>query len=101
MTAAIELKRLGMDVRLVDRSDHMARYSQALVVQARTLEQLQRYGLAEEMIAQGRKLNEAKFYSQDKLIVDFKLDHLDGRYQFALFIPQSQTEKLLAECMER
>jgi len=47
MTAAIELKRLGMDVRVIDKSDHMARYSQALVLQARTLEQLQRYGLAE------------------------------------------------------
>ena len=51
MTAAIELKRLGMDVRMIDKSDHMARYSQALVVQARTLEQLQRYGVAEETIA--------------------------------------------------
>jgi len=100
MTAAIELKRLGMDVRMIDKSDHMARYSQALVVQARTLEQLQRYGLAEETIAHGRKLNEAKFYSEGKLIVDFKLDHMDGRYPFALFIPQSTTEKLLAERME-
>src|SRR4051812_43844984 len=100
MTAAIELKRLGMDVRMIDKSDHLARYSQALVVQARTLEQLQRYGLAEETIAHGRKLNEAKFYSEGKLIVDFKLDHMDGRYPFALFIPQSTTEKLLAQCME-
>ena len=100
MTAAIELKRLGMDVRVVDRSDHMARYSQALVVQARTLEQLQRYRLAEEAIARGRKLNEAKFYSEGKLIVDFKLDHMDGRYPFALFIPQSETEKLLNAQME-
>ena len=95
MTAAIELRRLGIDVRVIDRSDHMARYSQALVVQARTLEQLQRYGLAEETIAHGRKLNEAKFYSEGKQIVDFKLDHMDGRYPFALFIPQSETEKLL------
>jgi 2-polyprenyl-6-methoxyphenol hydroxylase-like FAD-dependent oxidoreductase len=100
MTAAIELKRLGMDVRMIDKSGHMARYSQALVVQARTLEQLQRYGLAEETIAHGRKLNEARFYSEGKLIVDFKLDHMDGRYPFALFIPQSTTEKLLAQCME-
>jgi len=100
MTAAIELKRLGIDVRVIDRSDHMARYSQALVMQARTLEQLQRYGLVEETIAHGRKLKEAKFYSEGKQIVDFKLDHMDGRYPFALFIPQSETEKLLAACME-
>ena len=100
MTAAMELKRLGMDVRVIDKSDHMAQYSQALVLQARTLEQLQRYGLAEAAIARGRKLNEAKFYSEGKLIVDFKLDHMDGRYPFALFLPQSETERLLNECME-
>ncbi len=100
LTAAIELKRLGMDVRIIDKSDHMARYSQALVVQARTLEQFQRYGLADEAIARGRKLHEAKFYSEGKLIVDFKLDHFESPYPFALFIPQSETEALLNGHME-
>ena len=100
MTAAIELRRAGMDVRIIDKSDHLARYSQALVVQARTLEQFQRYGLADEAIAHGRKLHEAKFYSEGKLIVDFKLDHVESRYPFALFIPQSETEALLNGHME-
>ena len=100
MTAAIELKRVGMDVRIIDKSDHLAQFSQALVVQARTLEQFQRYGIAEEMMAHGRKLHEAKFYSEGKLIVDFKLDKLASRYPFALFIPQSETEKVLNDFME-
>ena len=100
MTAAIELKRLGMDVRIIDKSDHMARYSQALVVQARTLEQFQRYGLADKAIARGRKLRRAKFYSEGKLIVDFTLDRVESRYSFALFIPQSETEPLLNSHME-
>jgi 2-polyprenyl-6-methoxyphenol hydroxylase-like FAD-dependent oxidoreductase len=100
MTAAIELKRAGMDVRIIDKSDRMARYSQALVLQARTLEQFQRYGLADEAIARGRRLNEAKFYSEGKLIVDFKLDGVESRYPFALFLPQSETEALLNSHME-
>jgi 2-polyprenyl-6-methoxyphenol hydroxylase-like FAD-dependent oxidoreductase len=100
MTAAIELKRMGMDVRIIDKSDHLARYSQALVVQARTLEQFQRYGLANTAIAHGRKLREAKFYSEGKLIVDFKLDGVESPYPFALFIPQSETEALLNAHME-
>jgi 2-polyprenyl-6-methoxyphenol hydroxylase-like FAD-dependent oxidoreductase len=29
MTAAIELKRLGTDVRIIDKSDYIARYSQS------------------------------------------------------------------------
>lgn len=55
MAAAIELTRAGFPVRIVDRSDHMARWSQALVVQARTLEQFQRYGFADQAVARGRK----------------------------------------------
>lgn len=100
MTAAIELKRAGMNVRIIDKSDHMARFSQALVVQARTLEQFQRYGLAEEILARGRKLNEAKFFSDGKLIVDFTLKGVESRYAFALFISQSETEKVLNSFME-
>jgi 2-polyprenyl-6-methoxyphenol hydroxylase-like FAD-dependent oxidoreductase len=100
MTAAIELKRMGMEVRIIDKCDHMARYSQALVVQARTLEQLQRYGLAQEAIAHGRTLREAKFYSEGKQIVHVTLDGVESRYPYALFIPQSETEKLLNGCME-
>ena len=100
MTAAIECKRAGLSVRIIDKSDHMARYSQALVVQARTLEQFQRYGIADETIARGRKLHEAKFYSDGKLIVDFTLDKVESRYPFALFIPQSETEKVLNSHME-
>ncbi len=100
MTAAIELKRAGMDVRVVDKSDHMARFSQALVVQARTLEQFQRYGLADEAVARGRALRKAKFYSEGKLIVDFTLDGVESRYPYALFLPQSETEALLNEHME-
>jgi 2-polyprenyl-6-methoxyphenol hydroxylase-like FAD-dependent oxidoreductase len=100
MTAAIELMRAGMNVRIIDKSDHLARYSQALVVQARTLEQFQRYGLADEAIARGRRLHEAKFYSEGKLIVDFKLDGVESRYPFALFLPQSETEALLNSHME-
>jgi 2-polyprenyl-6-methoxyphenol hydroxylase-like FAD-dependent oxidoreductase len=100
MTAAIELKRMGMDVRIIDKSNHMAQYSQALVVQARTLEQFQRYGIADAAIAHGRRLHEAKFYSEGKLLVDFKLDHVESAYPFALFIPQSETEALLNGHME-
>ncbi len=66
ITAAIELKRAGMDVHIIDTSDHLAQYSQALVVQARTLEQFQRYGIADEAIARGRRL--MNYARQDGLV---------------------------------
>ncbi len=46
LAMAIEMRRLGVPFRLIDRSLHQAKYSQALVVQARTLEQFERYGIA-------------------------------------------------------
>src|ERR1700726_3653805 len=91
MTAAIELKRAGLDVRIIDKSEHMAEHSQALVVQARTLEQFQRYGIASEAVARGRKLHGARFYSDGKQIVSVNLDNLPSRYPFLIFLPQSET----------
>src|SRR5579859_3581104 len=88
MTAAIELKRAGLDVRIIDKSDHMAQHSQALVIQARTLEQFQRYGMADQAVARGRKLNGARFYSEGKQIVSINFDQLATRYPFLLFLPQ-------------
>src|ERR1019366_840386 len=100
MTAAIELKRAGLDVRIIDKSDHMALHSQALVVQARTLEQLQRYGVAAQAVERGRTVNQAKFFSDGKLLVDFTLDRIASRYPYALFLPQSETEAILNSKME-
>ncbi len=44
LVLAIELRRFGLLVRLIDKTDRPAQWSQALVVLARTLEQLDRYG---------------------------------------------------------
>jgi 3-(3-hydroxy-phenyl)propionate hydroxylase len=100
MTAAIELRRAGIDVRIIDKSDHPAPYSQALVVQARTLEQMQRYGIAAKAIARGRKLKNATVWSEGKDIFSLAFDRIPSRYRFLLFIPQRETEVLLNEHME-
>jgi 2-polyprenyl-6-methoxyphenol hydroxylase-like FAD-dependent oxidoreductase len=100
MTAAIELKRAGFDVRIIDKSDHMARHSQALVVQAKTLEQFERYGIADEALARGRKLHGAQIFSEGRQILSIDFDELASRYPFALFLPQSETEALLNAHME-
>lgn len=100
MTAAIELRRAGIDVRIVDKSEHLALHSQALVVQARTLEQFQRYGIADEAVARGRKLSEGAFWSDGKKIFSIPFEHISSRYRFVLMLPQSETESILNERME-
>lgn len=100
MTAAIELTRAGFPVRIVDKSDHMARWSQALVVQARTLEQFQRYGLADTAVQRGRKMTGGRLWSEGKEIAHLDLSHVRSCYPFALMIPQTETEALLNGHME-
>lgn len=100
MTAAIELRRLGLDVRIVDRSEHMALHSQALAVQARTLEQFQRYGIAALAVARGRKVTHAAIFSEGKRIVSTSLSGISSVYPYILMLPQSDTEAILNEEME-
>jgi 2-polyprenyl-6-methoxyphenol hydroxylase-like FAD-dependent oxidoreductase len=97
LAMAIELKRLGLPVRIIDTAEHAARHSQALVVQARTLEQFERYGIADEAVARGRKMLRASLVSDGKTIICFDLDRIPGRYPFVLFFPQNETERLLTE----
>ncbi len=101
MTAAIELKRAGLNVRIIDKNDGLAVHSQALALQARTLEQFQRYGIADQAVALGRKLHGARFYSEGKQIASLTFDHLPTRYPYVLFLPQSRTEALLNAHMEQ
>ncbi|HUN86113.1 MAG TPA: FAD-dependent monooxygenase [Terracidiphilus sp.] len=100
MTAAIELRRLGLDVRIVDRSDHLAIHSQALALQARTLEQFQRYGIAAEAVARGRKVTDAAIFSEGKQIVSASLSGISSVYPYILMLPQSHTEAILNRKME-
>lgn len=97
LAMAIELKRLGLPVRIIDPAERPAQYSQALVVQARTLEQFERYGIADEAVARGRKLLRGSLVSEGKTIVSFDLNRIPGRYPFVLFLPQNETERLLTE----
>ena len=100
MTMAIELKKAGLDARIIDKANHTAPHSQALVLQARSLEQFQRYGIADTAVQRGKKLTKAMFWSEGKQILSFALDKIPSRYPYVLFLPQSETENILREKME-
>lgn len=100
MAMAVELKRAGLNVRIIDQSNHLALHSQALVVQARTLEQFQRYGVADAAVKSGRKIRKVNFWSEGKNILTFDLGRIPSRYPFALLLPQNQTETILNDLMQ-
>lgn len=100
LAMAAEAARFGMRYRIVDKAVHGAQQSQALVVQARTLEQFERYEIAQRAIECGRRLRYIRMYSDGKRMLEASFDEIPGNYPFVLFLPQTQTERLLTEHVE-
>ena len=94
LAMAAEASRFNLRYRIIDKSPHGARFSQAVLVQTRTLEQFERYGIAEQAVALGRRLRRIRFYSEGQRVLESSFDDLPGPYPFVLFLPQPQTERL-------
>jgi 2-polyprenyl-6-methoxyphenol hydroxylase-like FAD-dependent oxidoreductase len=62
LVIALWLARLGVRVRIVDQTAEPGTTSRALVVQARTLEFYNQIGIADEVVARGRKVVAANFW---------------------------------------
>jgi 2-polyprenyl-6-methoxyphenol hydroxylase-like FAD-dependent oxidoreductase len=94
---AIELARQDVPFRLIDKSEQGAQWSQALGVQARTLEQFERYGIAEKAVAAGLPIRHAAFFHDGKRLAEAPLDRIPGNYPYVLLLPQVETERILTE----
>jgi 2-polyprenyl-6-methoxyphenol hydroxylase-like FAD-dependent oxidoreductase len=97
LTAALELTRLGIPVRLVDQYTAPSPTSRALAVHARTVELLHQRGLAAEMIALGNKAFAAALYNGGALLGRINLHAIDSRFNYVLLLSQSETERILRE----
>jgi 2-polyprenyl-6-methoxyphenol hydroxylase-like FAD-dependent oxidoreductase len=97
LTAALELTRLGIPVRLVDQYTAPSPTSRALAVHARTVELLHQRGLAAEMIALGNKAFAAALYDGGALLGRIDLHAIDSRFNYVLLLAQSETERILRE----
>ena len=95
LTAAMELSRMGIDVRLIDKSEGPATTSRAIGVQARTLELFEQRGLAEEMVRLGNKGEAGSVYGGGKRVFRLDFGRVDSRYDYLLFVSQAETERIL------
>lgn len=101
MTAAMELSRFGIPVRLVDKQEKPPTTSRALAVQARTLELFQQRGLTEEMLKIGNRGTRVVIHGDGKRLGEVHLDQIESRYNFILLLAQSETERILREQLAR
>lgn len=90
-TVAGELARAGRSVTVLDRHAEPSPLSRAFGVHARTLEFLDTRGLAEELIATGRRVDRLQLVGAAGL----DLSRLPSRFPFVLLTPQVHVDRLL------
>jgi 2-polyprenyl-6-methoxyphenol hydroxylase-like FAD-dependent oxidoreductase len=97
LTMAAELSRFGVDVRIIEKSLHPTETSRALVVWSRTLELLDRAGCTSGFLAAGLKGHGASLRAGQTVLGRPRFEDIASAYNFALMIPQRDTERLLIE----
>jgi 2-polyprenyl-6-methoxyphenol hydroxylase-like FAD-dependent oxidoreductase len=101
LTAAIELSRLGVGVRIIDRAPERSLTSRALGVQARTVELLRVRGVGDEMLRLGNRARATMLYSGGEKLAAIELHRMPSEYNYVLLLAQSETERLLTEQLNR
>ena len=97
LTLANDLLSRGVKFKIIDKAPTATTISKAIVVHARTLEHLANLGFTETFIENGLPLRASNVYAGGKRIVHLDYDEIDSPYKFVLSIPQSSTERILAD----
>ena len=100
MTAALELSRLQIPIRIIEKMPEPATTSRAVGVQARTLELLEQRGLVEQMLAKGNRGLAGSIYGEGKRVFRLDFSHNGSHYGYMLFISQAETEATLRAALE-
>jgi len=100
LAAAVTLAGKGVPFVLIDRLEAQQNTSRAAAVHARTLETLEKLGIADSMVAAGRKLPVTTLCDRDKTLLRIDFSGIRSRYPFILALPQSETEAILTARLE-
>lgn len=97
LAAAMSLTRAHIPVRLIDKARQPSPYSRAIGIQARTLELFEQHRIVKPFLELGHRARVANLYSNGQRLARLDFDPLQTRYPYLLFLPQSETERLMAE----
>lgn len=100
LVLALCLAKLGVNIRIVDKSAEPGTTSRALAVQARTLELYQQLGLAEEVVRQGHQVPAVNLWAKGHRAARLPFETIGSDltpYPFLHIFPQDRHEKLLVE----
>jgi 2-polyprenyl-6-methoxyphenol hydroxylase-like FAD-dependent oxidoreductase len=98
LTLALWLKRLGVDIRIIDKSSGPGETSRAIAVQARTLEFHRQIGIVEDVLAEGVRLKQFTMRRPGGIAAQLPVSEFGKgvtRYSFAFALAQDVHERVL------
>ncbi len=99
LTAALELTRRGLPVRIIDDGPGPHTTSRAVAINPRTLDILNPSGLTQKLLDAGIRLRALNIHLGNGRDIRIETRTLDYRYDFILALPQSDTERLMIETL--
>src|ERR1700722_12468117 len=100
LVLALWLTRLGVAVRIIDKTAEPGTTSRALAVQARTLEFYRQIGIADAVVERGVKVAGVNLWVRGAKAARVPLQNIGESltpFSFALVFPQDAHERLLIE----
>src|SRR3982075_778520 len=100
LVLALWLTRLGVRVRIIDKTAEPGTTSRALAVQARTLELYSQVVLADAVVERGRKIVAANLWVSGKKVTRAVFGDMGAGlspFPYSLLFPQDEHERLLID----
>ncbi len=102
LVLALWLTRMGVRVRIFDKTSEPGTTSRALAVQARTLELYAQVGIAGSVVEHGRKLAAANLWVAKRRAAHIAFGDIGtgvSPFPYALVYPQDEHERMLIDCL--
>ena len=103
LVLALCLHRLGIKIRIVDKTAEPGTTSRALAVHARTLELYRQLDLADAVVARGHRIPAVNLWVQGEKKARVSFEEIGAQltaYPFLHIFPQDEHERLLIERLE-
>ncbi len=102
LALAFELRRHGLRCRVVDQNEGPSIWSKAQAIHARTLELLERAGIVDELLRDGKRIRQVNMYgASGRRVAHMAIEGLDTAYPYIYSLSQRDTEIVLARSLER
>ena len=101
LTAALELSRMGIAVRIVDNLPARSATPQAVVMRSQTLALLDRRGVKPEMLRDANEVAVGGVYGNGTLLGKVPLTRTQSRPHFTLLVRQAEAERVLRDQLAR